>query len=360
MQQTMTKLPKKMLPLMILEILQEYSDADHRMSQTEIGECLDKQFQMQVDRKAIKRNIDNLLEMGYPILYSEVSRSAPNQKTKVLEDNSIRSDYYLERDFTESEIRLLIDAILFSSHIPNSQRKRLIQKLTDLSNRYFTSHVKHVSSAPDSLPQSPQLFFTIEMLDEAIGCKKKIKFKYMKYDIDKKMHPMTSASGKIREYVVSPYQMAAKDGKYYLICNNDDFDGLSNYRVDRITDIEILDERIRSIKDLTGSKGDSLDLAKYMTEHIYMYGGDSIKVKFKITRDMVSDVIDEFGTDVKFFDAQGWHVCVEAKVNERAMVQFAKNFAPDVIILQPKRLAEEIVKEAKKTCASYWSHLEIE
>lgn len=33
--------------------------------------------------------------------------------------------------------------------------------------------------------------------------------------------------------------------------------------------------------------------------------------------------------------------------------QFAKNFAPDVLILEPKRLADQVCAEAERTLAAY-------
>ena len=39
--------------------------------------------------------------------------------------------------------------------------------------------------------------------------------------------------------------MVANEGKYYLICNYDKYDNLSNYRIDRMTEIEILDEKVK-------------------------------------------------------------------------------------------------------------------
>ena len=49
-------------------------------------------------------------------------------------------------------------------------------------------------------------------------------------------------------YVVSLYQMAAKEGKYYLICNYDYYDDISNYWVDRIIDIEIFDVKAKPVE----------------------------------------------------------------------------------------------------------------
>lgn len=48
-------------------------------------------------------------------------------------------------------------------------------------------------------------------------------------------------NGDVREYIINPYTMVANGGKYYLICNYDKYDNLSHYRIDRISNIEILD-----------------------------------------------------------------------------------------------------------------------
>ena len=67
-----------------------------------------------------------------------------------------------------------------------------------------------------------------------------------------------------REYEINPYQLVAKEGKYYLICNNVKYDSVSNYRVDRMTDMEILPHKRRAFNTLIGSDGNQLDLNAYM------------------------------------------------------------------------------------------------
>ena len=54
--------PKKLLILYILDILQKYTDEEHRLSQKEIQDILKKEYEMPVDRKAVKRNLLNLME----------------------------------------------------------------------------------------------------------------------------------------------------------------------------------------------------------------------------------------------------------------------------------------------------------
>ena len=152
----------------ILDILRKYSDEEHRLSQKDITEILKTEYDMTADRKAIRRNILNLMDCGYNIEYSESIRMVPNPKTGQPEESYLWSDFYLERDITDGELRLLIDSLLFSKHIPYSQCKELVGKLESLSNVYFRSRVKHIARLPDDKTDNKQLFLNIELLDEAI------------------------------------------------------------------------------------------------------------------------------------------------------------------------------------------------
>lgn len=349
----MTRPPKKLLPMLILDILRNYSDAEHRLSQRDIMDILKTEYDMTADRKAIRRNIGNLMDMGYEIEYSEARRMVPNPKTGELEESSIMSDLYLVREFTDAELRLLIDGLLFSKHIPYNQCKELVGKLEGLSNKYFQAHVRHILTMPETLPQNPGLFLTIELLDEAITRRRKVSFTYLEYGTDKKQHKKRREDGSVREYVVSPYQMAAKEGKYYLICNYDKYNDISNYRIDRIADVKVLEEPVKPFETLTGADGQRLNLAKYMAEHVYMYSSENTLVKFRIVKAMVSDIIDMFGMDVRFSDETDDHVTVTAHVNELAMKQFAKSYAPDVMVLSPERLREEVRAEIEMAAEAY-------
>ena len=197
------KQPKKLMIINILDILRRYTDKEHRLSQKEIAEILKNEYNMQADRKAIKRNLMNLIDFGYEIEYSETIRMTPNAKTGEMEENYILSDFYLRREFDDSELRLLIDSLLFSRHIPYSQCKALVEKLEGLSNIYFHSRVKHIATLPNDKTDNKQIFLNIELLDEAISHNRKVVFKYAEYGTDKKMHPKKQADGTERQYVVS-------------------------------------------------------------------------------------------------------------------------------------------------------------
>lgn len=348
-----TQQPKKLMIINILDILRRYTDKEHRLSQKEIAEILKNEYQMKADRKAVKRNLMNLIDFGYDIEYSETIRMTPNAKTGELEESYILSDFYLRREFDDSELRLLIDSLLFSRHIPYSQCKALVEKLEGLSNIYFRSRVRHIATLPKDKTDNKQIFLNIELLDEAISHNRKVVFKYAEYGTDKKMHPKKQADGTERLYVVSPYQMVAKEGKYYLICNYDPFIDISNFRLDHIRELSILDKPAKPFETLQGAKGQGLNLAEYMKEHLYMFSGETVRVKFRITRRMIGEVVELFGKDITFSDEKKEGVTVTVHTNELSAEQFAKTYIPDVMILEPLRLAERVRDSLEKTVRKY-------
>ena len=68
---------------------------------------------------------------------------------------------------------------------------------------------------------------------------------------------------------------------------------------------------------------------------------------------MITDVVDMFGKEVIFSDEDETHVTVAVKTNERAMEQFAKNFAPDVEVLQPESMREKLREELERAVEIY-------
>ncbi len=347
-----SKQPKKQLILNVLDILKKYTDEDHRLSQKEIVDILRIEYDMSADRKSVRRNILDLIELGYEIEYSEAIRMVPNKATGELEESYIWSDFYLVREFADSELRLLIDSLLFSKHIPYSQCKELIGKLEGLSNRYFRSKVKHIRTMPDSSLDNRQLFYTIDVLDEAISRGRQVSFCYNRYGTDKKLHAEKDANGKVREYIINPYQIAATNGRYYLIANYDKYENVSHYRLDRITDIKILQSAVKPIKQVKGLEN-GFSLPKHMAEHVYMFSGESIPVVFKAKKYIVGDVLDWFGKNVEFSDETKDEITVRVTVNEKAMRRWALQYALHTKIISPESLMEQIKEDLKRATENY-------
>lgn len=341
-----TPQPKKILIINILDILRRYSDENHRLSQKDIEDILEKEYSMKAGRKAIKRNLMDLIDFGYNLNYTEINRNGKSG------EETICTDWYLERDFSDAELRLLIDSVMFSKHIPTRQCRQLIGKLEDLSSKHFSVRMKHVKSLPEPIPANPQIFYTIEILDEAIERHCQVSFGWTEFNYLKHRTVRMNPSGKAKRFTFNPYQMVATNGHYYLIGNFDAFDNIAYVRLDHICDIELLSSKAKPMKNVKGlEKG--LSLPKHMAEHIYMLYGDTVTVKFRCDKKIGDQIVDWFGLDYRIVDEDENTFTAVVDVNERAMRFWAVQYGTFVEVLEPQNLRMEIVDIARKIESRY-------
>ena len=347
-----TETGKKIIILYILQILQRYTDAKHPMTQQQIADRLQADYGQNVNRATVKRNINDLIAAGYDIQYTAVRRSQAKKKPDEAEENIICTDLYYEHDFTEAELHMLIDGLLFSRSVPYRHRKQLIDKLGRLSSIHFNQRMNHVHCMSADSPQNKELFHTIDVLDEAITSGKQILITYNYYGTDLKLHPTKRPDGTPKRQLINPYQMVANEGRYYLICNYDHYDTVSNYRIDRITNIEMLDTPVKPISQVRGlEKG--MELQDYVYQNLNMFTGEPIDAEFIIPASAVSLVIDFFGKHVAFSERDDGSVLCRLKVSGDAMRHWAVQFANLARVISPPELVEEIKEELKKATALY-------
>lgn len=343
----MIKQPKKMLAIQILDVLKKYSDAEHRLSQKDIARLLEKDHQVRADRGAIKRNLFYLADYGYDIEWTEISR-----KNKQGEDNTICTDWYIQRLFDESELRLLIDSLFFSRYVPAKAGREMIGKLQTLSSCHFKAGVSSLSGIQEKNLTNPQLFYTIEVLDEAIVRHRQVAFTYNRVGLDMKLHPRQNRLGHPIRYLVNPYHMAVANGRHYLIGNHDKHHNIAHLRIDRITEIELIDHPVKPLREVEGmEKG--LSLPTHMAEHIYMFSGKSDQVVFTAPMDMMDSIVDWFGTGIKVKKTGGNLMEVAVKVNKTAMRYWALQYARYVTVLSPEDLVKEVKKDLQEAAGRY-------
>ncbi len=319
---------KKMLNMLILEILKKYSDEDHSLTQQEIIKLLKQNYGMECDRRSVKNNVLSLKEMGYDISMDKGCR-------------------LLSREFDDSELRILIDSVLFSKSISTRQAKGLIKKIRDLASNYFNVKVSHVSNLPElHRTNNKQAMYALDEINDAIAEKRKISFIYNNVGTDFKLHPRRE-----EPYIVNPYQIVANNGKFYLIGNYDKYDNMAHFRIDKMTDVKMLDEKIKPMKQVKGLEN-GLNLPKHMAEHIYMFGGDSVPIRLKTTEDMMSELVDWFGNDFSILENKYGEIVIRVICNEQAMRYWALQYGPYVEVLSPdslrNRLSDDINNMAHK------------
>lgn len=309
--------PKKLALLRILQILKTHSDFNHPLTQEDISKYLEKDYGIFIERKAISRNLSLLREAGYEI-------------------ESTRAGSYLDcRDLEDAELRMLIDGVLSSKYITAKHSKDLIEKLCNMSNKYFHSHVKNVYSVNDwSKTDNQALFYNIEIIDEAIERGKQVKFDFNKYGLDKKLHRTTT-------HYASPYQLILHNQRYYLMVLSERWKNMGYYRLDHITNITITDEPLTPIKSVDGYKN-GIDYKMLATAFPYMYNDNPETIEMIADKCIIDQIVEWFGKDVKFTELNDKQIKVELKASPLAMENWAMQFVKHIEITKPQHLRDSI------------------
>ena len=320
--------PKKLALLRILQIFEKYSDQGHLLRQEDIADHLFGDYGIDIERKAISRNISLLKEAGFEI-------------------ESSRAGSYLDsRDFTESELRVLIDGVLSSKHIAPKYSKNLIEKLCSLSSQYFMSHVKHIHTVNDwDKTENQALFYNIEIVDEAIENKKQVRFEYNKYGADKKLH-------RTHTHNVSPYQLILHNQRYYLMARDEHWKSMVYYRLDRITDMSLREAKLTPITSNPGFEH-GINYKELATAFPYMYTDKPETVEFLADANIIDQIIDWFGKDIRIVKEDEKTLKVSVKVSLLAMEHWAMQYINYVKVVSPKSLVDKITENLQNAANKY-------
>ena len=321
--------PKKLALLRILQILQKYSDDKHSLKQDDIADLLQRDYSLSIERKAIGRNISLLKEAGFEI------------------ESTHDGSYLSEREFEDAELRLLIDSVLASRHITAQHSRELIDKLCSLSNKYFKSHVKNVYSVNEwNKTDNSELFYNIEIIDEAIERNKQITFDFNNYGVDKKLHVTA-------QHRVSPYQLILNNQRYYLMAFNEKHKNIGFYRLNRITNISI-DENslLTDIRTVDGYKS-GINYKELSAALPFMYNDKPQTVVLYADEWVVDQIIDWFGFEPTI-ERDGDRIKVTLRVSVSAMEYWAMQYLKSVEIVSPLCLREKIKENLARATEKYF------
>lgn len=321
--------PKKLALLRILQIFRKYSDFDHPLTQTEIGEYLDKDYGIAIERKAIGRNISLLQEAGIEL------------------ESDRRGTWLDSREFEDAELKLLIDSVLCSQHINPKQSADLIEKLCGLSNKYFRAHVKNIHTVQDwNKTENAALFYNIELVDNAIEEGKQLQYDYNKYGLDKKLHKSSFQR-------MTPYLLILHNQKYYLMGYSDYWGNMVFHRLDRISNIRLYDKPAKPIRQIPGYEG-GINYKQLSTMMPYMYTDKPERITFTITADIVDQVIDWFGKDIAIQATdEKDKVSISLWASPDAMEHWATQYLNHVQVTAPEHLRQRIRSNLQKALENY-------
>lgn len=318
---------KALAPVFILNVLREYSDELHPLRQQDIIDKIEAQYDVKLERKAIARHLTNLETVGYYI-----------ERTK--------NGVYLANDdgFKDSELRLLIDSILFSKHISGNAADELIKKLKRLGSVSLKNKLVSVYS-PKMLTRvnNDCLYDNIDIIGKAIGQDRRIAFYYCEYGIDKKLYKCFDT-----KRIVDPYQLMTANNHYYLIGKDIETDAVFGFRLEKITDIEYLKVPRAKVKGRI-----DFDLNKYINENPYMFGGNIYPVEMLIQKNSIGEIIDAFGFDFSLLSDNGNTVKIRFFASLGDVFDWIKRFGNIAEITSPQNLRNKIREYCNITYEKY-------
>lgn len=325
---------KKISIIYVLKILIKYSDCEHYLTQQQILDYIYDEYNLMLERKSISNCIDLLIEAGYDI-----------KKTQ-------KGTALLSRQFEDSEIIYLVDAIFSSKSLSGKKALLLTEALFETVSIYNQRNFKNLHKTADiARTNNEDIFFNISIINEAIKERKAIKFHYITFDeYGKKIERKAGAF-----YYVTPYYLVNNFGRYYLICCSQNHNNLSNYRIDYMKDIEICksdEANYKNIYDVDGL-GKNFSITKYINEHIYLFSGGIVRAELEIDNsDSLIYIKDWFGENAYIYKLND-KIHVNLTCNENALYYWILQYSEHVKVISPDTLIERVKAGAHRILDQY-------
>lgn len=265
---------QKIKLLALYDFLYRETDENNPLSTAEIIERL-KPDGIAVERKALINDIKVLNEWGYEV-----------QSFKK------KSFYYYVgyRKFDTAELRVLMDAVQAARFINENKTVELCERIAELAGKNGAEILNKTVVCNNTVKHdNKNLFYTVDVISRAIEQKNKISFEYFNYGADKKKVYRKEKS----RYVVNPLALVLNDNNYYLVCYNDKYKDLSNYRIDRMENAATENDEITPVKEF-----ENFNLSEYCKQTFSMFTGELLTVELEVDNGLIDEILDRFGKDV--------------------------------------------------------------
>ena len=319
--------------LYILKVLKKYSDEEHMLTVKEIQRKIKEIYDVEIDTRTIRRNI-NLLK--YKLAYDISTR----------EDNG--KGYYINRDpetdFEPGEIRAIIDNFSYANYIVPSIAKEIIKKCKNMQTIYENEKLKDYQIYyVNSKTENAEVIKNIEDISSSIYNNHKIKFEYWKYEIKNKLKKQI-----VSIPTVSPFAIIYNKQEFYFIGIKDGQDKFYHYRLDRMKNVQELNDKITIKK----TKSQIKDFAESTVE---MFGGKKEEIEAICNNCLLNTIFDTFGKNVTIEkilgDDENFKLLVDS--NQMGFKMWAMRNIDMVEVIRPEKLRNEMNDIIEKALKKY-------
>lgn len=315
----------------LMKIMAEKTDDEHSLTMPQILEELEK-YEVSAERKSIYEDFKDMSKLGIDVIKEQRGRE---------------TFYHIAgREFELAEVKLLIDAVQSAKFITQKKSKSLISKVKNFVSEHQAKQLQRQIVINDRVKtMNESVYYNVDDIHTAINQNRKIKFKYYKWDIDKKLVERHGGS----YFVVSPWALLWDDENYYMIAFDDWDNKIKHYRVDKMMYIEVGNDERAGKEEFK-----NFDMAKYSKATFGMYHGEKTKVCIKFANHMCGVFIDRFGKDTLFrkIDENNSELIVDINVSPQ-FFGWIFSLGNDVEIVSPIEVVNELREYTKKFIMKY-------
>ena len=283
---------KTLTPLLMLRILEEYSDEKHPLTREEIERILDEEYGITMERKAFFRHIEHLTEL------EDLDIRRVTVKPKDTEKNACAGFFLADRKFTEMELRVIVDALSGSHYLSQWETEDLVRRLAGLSTRQFRKKMSSYQFIGcGSKTENKTLMLNLEIIDEAIAEHKRIRITRLCYQNDG-----TLAESETSQEICTPLRYFVKEGEYLLMAIHDWMGEpeITSYSLSRVANVEKTDFAAEDVRSIPKYKN-GINWQTYLREHpiTYLSQEKPVLCTFLCLRWMLEEMKIRFGDELR-------------------------------------------------------------
>jgi len=317
---------QKLKLLYLSRIMKEQTDDEHFLTMPQIIAELAK-YDIDASRKSIYDDIEALNDFGMDIIKERIGPMT----------------YYHcgNREFEIAELKFLVDAIQSSKFITVRKTRDLIKKLESLVSIHdakLLDREVYVAGRIKNMDES--IYYAIDAIHTALIEGKQLGFRYFSWNVKKEKEFRHNGT----EYHISPWALCWDDENYYMVGFDEEAGIIKHYRVDKMTEIRILNERRKGTRNFRAQ-----DKAVYTKKRFRMFDGKEQRVTLRCKNYLANVIVDQFGTDVSMHpvDKDYFTVNVDVAVSNQ-FYGWVLALGGDAVIEKPAAVKEEMGELIRK------------
>lgn len=316
---------KKVSTLLTLLVLLEYSDEKHFLTYPEISRLISENYNIEIGRKCIADNINNLIELNF-----DINRG---KRTGVA---------IFDRGITLGELEILLQSLQVDNNISMKEFRSIFTYLTKDQSRYHKKSLNKKFPKKDEITSdNKEIFLNVETIIDAINLKRRVAF-----DIREE------ASSK-RAIELVPTNLVFDNGEALLLSDHKNNKDVYGFYVKDIRNITFLkDSPENSEKDIFINR--SLKDIRVIKKRLLIYDPHTFQIELDITDQQVVSELNELYKSkiesIEKVDDKHWTALLTASENN--ILDFIVKHTSKILVKSPLSLINKL-KEIYSHLAKY-------